>query len=128
MVCLQVVPSIGKFVALLAAGLALLTGALGWLAAAVVVTVLALTVELVAAAWSRDREYTIDAIAAHVLGVGLDADMTRALAARHPGSAETDLFASHPGWADRHAALVVHAERLGGTWRRGAPAAEEAGR
>jgi Zn-dependent protease with chaperone function len=76
--------------------------------------VLAAAVQLVAAAWSRDREYAADAIAAHILDAGLDAEMTRELTTRDPNGADTDPFGSHPSWPDRHAALVAHAELFRG--------------
>ncbi|MEQ4209636.1 M48 family metalloprotease [Actinopolymorpha sp. B9G3] len=111
--CLRVVPSIGKFASLVAAGVGLITGIVGWVVVAVGLMVLAAAVQLVGAAWSRDREYAADAIGAHVLGAGLDGDMTRALVDRDPHNRETDPFGSHPSWADRHTALVSHAELLG---------------
>ncbi|MET9019231.1 hypothetical protein ABZV93_04550 [Actinopolymorpha sp. NPDC004070] len=109
----RLVPTVAYVTAIVATALAMFTGSGAWLLAAGTAGVLWAVARLMVASWSRARTYAADAVAAHVLGVRLDAETTQLLCGDDPLQGSTFAFADQPGWADRHAAIHDHAERLG---------------
>lgn len=113
-------PPAATYGAITGLGLALLTGAPGWLVAGGVVAAVAATARIVVSLWSREREHAADAIAAHVLGQPLTTSLVTEFYERmSPGGVSP--LRTHPTWTQRldhlndirHALGLPHTDESG---------------